>query len=82
MEGTFTNFRLQYSATGTVANLASRLCDHALDGQILVDAKVHAAVKGMFELEPVGELDLKGLRRPVKAYNVLKVQGSTASAIS
>ena len=24
--------RLQYSATGTVANLASRLCDHALDG--------------------------------------------------
>jgi class 3 adenylate cyclase len=74
--------RLQYSATGTVANLASRLCDHALDGQILVDAKVHAAVKGLFELEAVGELDLKGLRRPVKAYNVLKVQGSTASAIS
>src|SRR5216684_6107786 len=37
--------RFQYSATGTVANLASRLCDAALNGQILVDAKVHATVK-------------------------------------
>jgi adenylate cyclase len=38
--------RFQYSATGTVPNLASRLCDQARNGQILVDAKVHAQVKG------------------------------------
>jgi class 3 adenylate cyclase len=66
--------RFQYSATGTVANLASRLCDHALNGQILVDAKVHAEVKPMVEFEAVGELDLKGFRRAVKAYNVVKLQ--------
>jgi adenylate cyclase len=65
--------RFQYSATGTVANLASRLCDHARNGQILVDAKVHAAVKASVELESVGELDLKGFRRPVKAFNVCKL---------
>jgi adenylate cyclase len=62
--------RFQYSATGTVANLASRLCDQARDGQILVDAKVRAEVESLAELESVGELDLKGFRRPVKAFNV------------
>jgi class 3 adenylate cyclase len=63
--------RFQYSATGTVANLASRLCDQASDGQILVDAKVCASVEHWFELQPVGEMILKGLHRPVKTFNVL-----------
>jgi adenylate cyclase len=62
--------RFQYSATGTVANLASRLCDQARNGQILVDAKVHAEVEPLVELESAGELELKGFRRPVKAFNV------------
>jgi adenylate cyclase len=62
--------RFQYSATGTVANLAARLCDEAASGQILVDAKVHHAVASIVDLEPAGELVLKGLRRPVRAFNV------------
>jgi adenylate cyclase len=62
--------RFQYSATGTVANLASRLCDQARNGQILVDTKVRAEVESLAELESVGELDLKGFRRPIKAFNV------------
>jgi len=62
--------RFQYSATGTVANLASRLCDQARNGQILVDAKVRTEVESLAELEPIGELELKGFRRPVKAFNV------------
>jgi adenylate cyclase len=66
--------RFQYSATGTVANLASRLCDEASNGQILIDAKVHAAVKARAEIESAGELALKGFRRPVQAFNVRKVQ--------
>jgi class 3 adenylate cyclase len=65
--------RFQYSATGTVANLASRLCDAALNGQILVDPKVHAAVAAKAELESIGELDLKGFRRAVPAFNVGKL---------
>jgi adenylate cyclase len=70
--------RFQYSATGTVANLASRLCDHALNGQILVDAKVHAEAGALAELESVGELDLKGFRRPVKAFNVRRLRTAWA----
>ena len=66
--------RFQYSATGTVANLASRLCDRAADGQILVDARVYSEVTPLVELEPIGELELKGFHRPVKAFNVRKLQ--------
>jgi adenylate cyclase len=66
--------RFQYSATGTVPNLASRLCDQARNGQILVDAKVHAQVKGLAEMESVGELSLKGFHRPVKVFNVRGLQ--------
>ena len=65
--------RFQYSVTGTVANLACRLCDVARNGQILVDAKVRTLVETLAEMEPVGELILKGFHQPVKAFNVLKI---------
>ena len=70
--------RFQYSVTGTCANLASRLCDQASNGQILVDAKVHAQVNGLADMEPLGELNLKGFHRPVKAFNVRGLQGGIA----
>ena len=66
--------RFQYSVTGTCANLASRLCDQASNGQILVDAKVHAQVKGLAEMESVGESSLKGFHRQVKVFNVRGLQ--------
>ena len=54
-------------------NLASRLCDEAKDGQILIDNKVRAAVEAMAELEPLAELKLKGFHRPIAAANVRAV---------
>jgi adenylate cyclase len=65
--------RSEYSAIGTVVNLAARLCAEARDGQILIDSKVRAALDGRVTAEPVGELTLKGLRRPIAAYNVLEM---------
>jgi adenylate cyclase len=65
--------RSEYSAIGTVVNLAARLCAEARDGQILVDSKVHEVLDDRTTTEPVGELALKGLRRPVAAYNVLEM---------
>ena len=55
--------RFDYSAIGTVVNLAARLCAQAAAGQILIDPKVHAAVETLAETEPAGELTLKGLSR-------------------
>jgi class 3 adenylate cyclase len=65
--------RSEYSAIGTVANLAARLCAEARDGQILVDSKVREALDEKATAELVGELTLKGLRRPIAAYNVLEM---------
>jgi adenylate cyclase len=65
--------RSQYSVTGTVANLACRLCDMARSGQILVDSKVYTSVETLAEAELMGELVLKGFHQPVNAFNVLKV---------
>jgi class 3 adenylate cyclase len=62
--------RFDYTAIGTVVNLAARLCSQALAGQILVDPKVQAAVESLADSEPAGELTLKGLSRAIKAFNV------------
>ncbi|MGH7408443.1 MAG: adenylate/guanylate cyclase domain-containing protein, partial [Candidatus Methylomirabilales bacterium] len=66
--------RFDYGAIGTVTNLAARLCDGALGGQILVSQRVYAAVEELVEAEPVGELTLKGLHRPVTTYNVIRLK--------
>lgn len=71
--------RFDYAAIGTVTNLASRLCDEARAGQILISQPVHAAVEDLLEAEPIGELDLKGLHRPVIAYNVLRLNNLNAN---
>ena len=71
--------RLEYSAIGTVVNLAARLCGEAADSQILISPRIFSKTEAQIDVEPVGELSLKGFNRPVPAYNVLGVRrgGST-----
>jgi len=64
--------RRDYAAIGTVSNVASRLCDEAKSGQILISPRVLLAVDKAVTIELVGEFALKGLRRPMMAYNVLE----------
>src|SRR5262245_24984712 len=63
--------RFDYAAIGTVSNVASRLCDEAKPGQILISPRVLMAVEKNIAVEPVGDFALKGIRRPLTAYNVL-----------
>ena len=63
--------RFDYAAIGTVSNVASRLCDEAKPGQILISPRVLMAVENDVTVEPMGEFALKGIRRPMSAYNVL-----------
>ena len=63
--------RFDYAAIGTVSNVASRLCDEAKPGQILISPRVLMKVENAVNVEPVGEFALKGIRRPLAAYNVL-----------
>lgn len=66
--------RFDYAAIGTVANLASRLCDGAQPGQVLISQRVYGAGEDCVNVEPMGELNLKGLHRPVNVYNILTVK--------
>jgi len=53
--------RSGYTATGTVCNLAARLCAEAKDGQILISSRIAEAVEAVARLEDLGNLELKGL---------------------
>src|SRR6516165_6030246 len=63
--------RFDYASIGTVSNVASRLCDEAKPGQILISPRVLMKVEGVATVETVGDFRLKGISRPVTAYNVI-----------
>ena len=62
--------RMDYTAIGTVTNLAARLCAEAKDGQILIGSRVATAIEAGAALEEIGDLALKGLSQAVAVYNV------------
>jgi class 3 adenylate cyclase len=59
---------LAYAVVGSVANLASRLCSIASAGEIVLSERAWARVSSIATARPLGELDLKGFRRPVAAF--------------
>jgi len=62
--------RFDYTAIGSVVNLAARLCERAQASQILVDSRVHAAVEGHVKTETLGEFLPKGFSKPVLVFNI------------
>ena len=54
-EGSF-----DYAAIGTVSNVASRLCDEAKPGQILISPRVLMKVENAVKVEPVGRVRVEG----------------------
>jgi class 3 adenylate cyclase len=62
--------RYDYGAVGSVLNLASRLCDAAEPGQIVVSQRVLGEVEELIEAKPLGGLELKGFGRPIEAFAV------------
>ena len=68
--------RWDYGAIGSVINLASRLCDEAKPGQILMPRRLLGAVELLVEVEPVGDLVLKGFRNPVSTFNLVRLKGA------
>ncbi len=63
-------WRWDYSAIGTVTNLAARLCGEAAGEEILIAQRVYAEVEALVDVEPQQVLTLKGFRRPVISYRV------------
>jgi len=62
--------RMDYGTVGNLPNLAARLCAEAKGGQILTDQKTMSRLENTFAAESIQELSLKGISRPILAFNV------------
>jgi class 3 adenylate cyclase len=62
--------RFDYTAIGSVVNLAARLCASAADREILVDGEVAASVRGKRPLEDLGDRKIKGFDETVRVFGI------------
>ena len=68
--------RFDYAAIGSVTNLAARLCVAAESWQILAAQRVFSAAEGLAVGTPLPEIELRGFRRPVRAFAVTGIDES------
>jgi class 3 adenylate cyclase len=61
--------RLEYTAVGAAVNLASRLCELAADGEILIDCRT-GEMAGQDGLKARDPLSVKGYEQPVPLFAV------------
>jgi class 3 adenylate cyclase len=66
--------RMDYGAIGNVTNLAARLCSEAKARQILTNQRTLSKIENLVDYEPLEELQLKGVARPVAAFNIVKLK--------
>jgi len=66
--------RIDYTAIGSVINLASRLCGSASDSQILLDAVLADAVAETIGLDDVGERSIRGYAEPQRIFAVRNLE--------
>lgn len=65
--------RSDYTAIGTVVNVASRLCDRAAHGEVLVTQQVAAELDGQAQVTRAGEIALKGVSRPLEVWRLVSI---------
>jgi hypothetical protein len=65
---------VRYNALGDAVNVAARLQQLADDGGVVVGPTTQRQIEGCFELEELGERELKGKQAPVASYRVTGVR--------
>lgn len=68
--------RYEYTALGSVVNLAARLCEVAKPWQILVSQRALTGVEDLVVHTPAGDLELHGFSRPVRAHDIKGVDAA------
>ena len=61
----------EYSAMGDAVNVAARMEQTAEPGTVQITEDTYRLVADLFEVEPLGGVELKGKRKPVSSYRVL-----------
>jgi len=65
--------RVDYTAIGSVVNLANRLSTEAAAGDVLIDRRTRAALDDTAKVESLGPLALKGFTQPVPVFRLLSL---------
>jgi len=71
--------RFDYTAIGSVVNLAARLCASAADREILTDTMVADEVQGKRAVDPMGLRLIKGYDEELLVYRVSFTEGPNAA---
>ncbi len=67
----------EYTVIGSAVNVASRLEEAAVGGGIVISHETHSLVEGTFKVKSMGQVEIKGKRKPVPAFEVLGVMPRT-----
>lgn len=70
------NLRMDYTAVGDTTNVAARLQEAAVPGQVVISAAMYHLVSGYCTTQPLGALSLKGKAVPVRAWEVQAVHAT------
>ncbi|MFN8167515.1 MAG: adenylate/guanylate cyclase domain-containing protein [Candidatus Nanopelagicales bacterium] len=70
------SLRRETLASGPAVNQAARLAAAAASQQVVVSGPTAKRIGGVFQLDDLGTLDLKGIAEPVQAYAVPRRRGT------
>jgi class 3 adenylate cyclase/tetratricopeptide (TPR) repeat protein len=66
--------RRTYGVLGDEVNLAARLMEHAMPGQVLVSGRLQNAAADFFDWQPLPPIRVKGKKEPVPLFVLLKAR--------
>jgi tetratricopeptide (TPR) repeat protein len=68
--------RSQHDIVGETPHISARLQSAAEPGSVVISGDTHELIEGYFETEPLGEMALKGVSRPIDVHRAVRPTGA------